>query len=111
MQQEAGRNTGLLFYEDISASLLSNPTLMDWIEIAGHTGALLSSITFVPQVYKVWKSKSAKDLSVWMILIVTTSTIVWLVYAFALNLLPVILANGFIMCLSFLLLFFKVKYG
>ena len=84
---------------------------MNWIEIAGHTGAVLSSITFVPQVYKVWKSKSAKDLSVYMILIVTTSTMVWLVYAFALNLLPVILANSFIMCLSFLLLFFKVKYG
>ena len=84
---------------------------MDWIEIAGHTGAVLSSMTFVPQVYKVWKSRSAKDLSIYMILIVTTSTFVWLVYGVSLTLWPVILANGFIMCLSFLLLFFKLRYG
>jgi len=83
---------------------------MDWIQIAGHTGALLSSITFVPQVYKVWTSKSVRDLSLTMMLIVFTSTIIWLVYGVALNLWPVILANGFICVLSMLLIYFKLTY-
>ncbi|HNP08290.1 MAG TPA: SemiSWEET family transporter [Cyclobacteriaceae bacterium] len=83
---------------------------MDWIQIAGHTGALLSSITFVPQVYKVWTSKSVRDLSLTMMLIVFTSTIIWLIYGVALNLWPVILANGFICVLSVLLIYFKLTF-
>ncbi len=83
---------------------------MSWIEVVGHVGAFLSSITLIPQVYKVWKTKSVNDLSLNMMLIVFTSTIVWLVYAFALMLWPVILANGIICFLSTLLIYFKFAY-
>ncbi|WP_051052749.1 SemiSWEET family sugar transporter [Fulvivirga imtechensis] len=84
---------------------------MDWIEIVGHLGALLSSITFIPQVYKVYKSKSVGDLSLYMMLIVFSSTLVWLVYGIALTLWPVILANGFICFLSTLLIYFKFAFA
>ena len=83
---------------------------MSWIEVVGHVGAFLSSVTLIPQVYKVWKTKSVNDLSLNMMLIVFTSTIVWLVYAFALMLWPVILANGIICFLSALLIYFKLAY-
>lgn len=83
---------------------------IDWVQVAGHAGALLSSLTFVPQVYKVWKSKSARDLSLTMMLIVFTSTLIWLIYGFALNLWPVILANGFICVLSIMLVYFKLTF-
>lgn len=83
---------------------------MSWIEFVGHFGAFLSSVTFIPQVYKVWKTKSVNDLSLAMMLIVFTSTIVWLVYAFALMLWPVILANGIICFLSTLIIYFKIAY-
>lgn len=84
---------------------------MSWIEVVGHVGAFLSSVTLIPQVYKVWKTKSVNDLSLNMMLIVFTSTIVWLVYAFALMLWPVILANGIICFLSLLLIYFKLSLG
>lgn len=83
---------------------------IDWIQVAGHTGALLSSLTFVPQVYKVWKSRSARDLSLTMMVIVFTSTLIWLIYGFALNLWPVILANSFICVLSIMLIYFKLTF-
>ncbi|HMP99365.1 MAG TPA: SemiSWEET family transporter [Cyclobacteriaceae bacterium] len=83
---------------------------MDWIEVAGHTGALLSSITFLPQVYKTWKSKSAGDLSLVMMLIVFTSTLVWLYYGVSLMLWPVIIANGIICALSAMLIYFKLSF-
>jgi len=83
---------------------------MNWTEIAGHTGALLSSITFIPQVYKTWKTKRAGDLSLNMILIVFVSTIVWLTYAISLNLWPVIVANSAICVLSISLIYFKFVY-
>ena len=83
---------------------------MDWIEVVGHLGAFLSSVTFIPQVYKVWKTRSVNDLSMTMMLIVFTSTIIWLVYAIALNLWPVIVANSIICFLSLLLIYFKVAF-
>ncbi len=84
---------------------------MNWIEFVGHFGAFMSSVTFIPQVYKVWKTKSVNDLSLTMMLIVFTSTIVWLVYAIALMLWPVILANSIICFLSLLLIYFKFAYS
>ena len=68
---------------------------MDWIEFVGHVGAFLSSVTFIPQVYKVWKTRSVNDLSLTMMLIVFTSTLIWLVYGIALMLwCPLCLYSG-----------------
>lgn len=83
---------------------------MNWIEIAGHTGALLSAITFIPQVYKTWTTKSAKDLSLTMMFIVLFSTIIWLYYAISLMLWPVIIANVIVGLLSLLLIYFKFTF-
>ncbi|MEK7200288.1 MAG: SemiSWEET family transporter [Bacteroidota bacterium] len=83
---------------------------MPWIEYVGLFGAFLSSITFIPQVWQAWKTKSVGDLSLGMLLIVFTSVIVWLVYGFYLNLLPVIIANSIIFLLSILLLYFKFTF-
>jgi MtN3 and saliva related transmembrane protein len=83
---------------------------MTWVEIVGHFGSFLSSVTFIPQVYKTWKSKSASDLSMLMLLIIFTSTIVWLTYGVALDLWPVIVCNSVICALSLLLIFFKLSF-
>ncbi len=83
---------------------------MNWIEIVGLAGAALSSITFIPQVYKAWQTKRVGDLSLSMVMIVFTSTIVWLIYGIALGLWPVILANSFICFLSGLLIYFKLTF-
>ena len=84
---------------------------MDGIELIGHAGAFLTSVTFIPQVYKVWQTKSVNDLSLTMLFIILTSTIVWLVYAFALMLLPVILANSIVFILDVMLIYFKFAYA
>jgi MtN3 and saliva related transmembrane protein len=83
---------------------------MEWVEIVGHFGAFLSSVTFIPQVYKAWQSRSVGDLSLLMMFIVFTSTIVWLVYGVTLNLWPVIIANGIICVLSLTLIYFKFAF-
>jgi MtN3 and saliva related transmembrane protein len=86
---------------------------MNWdqiIEWVGLFGAFLSSVTFIPQVWLAWKTKSVGDLSLGMLLIVFTSVIVWLVYGIYLNLLPVIIANSIIFILSLVLLYFKFTF-
>lgn len=83
---------------------------MDWIEATGLFGSFLTSITFIPQVYKTWQSKKAGDLSLAMLLIVLTSCIVWMTYGVALSLRPVIIANGVIGGLSVVLIYFKLTF-
>lgn len=83
---------------------------MDIIEASGHIGSILSSITFVPQVYKVWKTRSANDLSLTMMLIVFLSTVIWLVYGVGNRLMPVIICNGIICFLSLMLIYFKWRF-
>jgi len=84
---------------------------MNWIDFTGYVGSFLSAITFFPQVYKSWKAKSVGDLSIWMILIVISSTIVWLVYAFNIPKGgPVIAANIVVLSLALVLFYFKLTF-
>lgn len=84
---------------------------MDWIEYIGLLGSAISSITFMPQVYQVYKTKSVGDVNLTMLLIVFISTIIWLIYGIGKGLLPVILCNSIICLLSLLLIYFKISYG
>ena len=83
---------------------------MDWTEVIGLVASAFSSITFMPQVYKAWKTKSVGDLSLSTIFIVFFSTIIWLVYGIGRGLLPVIICNGIICFLSVILLYFKYSF-
>lgn len=83
---------------------------MNWTEAMGYVGTFLTCVTFVPQVYKTWQTQKAGDLSLTMLLIVVTSTVVWLIYAFGQMLWPVIIANSIVFFLSLLLVYFKLTF-
>jgi len=83
---------------------------MNFIDIVGLLGAFLSGVTFFPQVYRTWKLKSAKELSLVMILIILLSNIVWLIYAFNKQDVAIISANFFVGSCALTILYFKVKY-
>ncbi|MES2777691.1 MAG: SemiSWEET family transporter [Bacteroidota bacterium] len=83
---------------------------MHWTEIVGLTGSFLSSVTFIPQVWQAWKTKSVGDLNLTMMLIVATSCVVWLVYGVALMLRPVIICNSIIFLMAVLLIYFKFSF-
>jgi MtN3 and saliva related transmembrane protein len=82
----------------------------NYIDLIGYFGSFLTSITFIPQVYKTWQTKKAGDLSLTMLFIVLFSCAVWLVYAVALMLWPVIIANSIIGALSLMLIYFKLTF-
>jgi len=83
---------------------------LNWIDYLGLFGAFLSSITFLPQVYKAWKTKSVGDLSIWMILILLANVSTWLIYGLVKNDFAIIIANSIILFLSLLMLFFKFSF-
>ncbi len=82
-----------------------------YITAIGLVAASLTTIAFLPQAIKTWRSKSAKDLSLGMFGIFTTGVLLWLIYGLLVNDLPIILANTFTLLLSSFILFFKIKHG
>jgi MtN3 and saliva related transmembrane protein len=81
-----------------------------WADYLGLFAAFLSAITFLPQVLQAYKTKRVKDLNIFMLLIVFSSVIIWLIYGIAKGLMPVIIANGVILVLSGILLYFKATF-
>ncbi|MFM7837947.1 MAG: SemiSWEET family sugar transporter [Chitinophagaceae bacterium] len=83
---------------------------MDWITVIGYLGVFLSSITFIPQVWQAWKTKSVGDLSFWMIIILLGNVSTWLFYGIYKGDHPIIVANSIILVLALLLFYFKLVF-
>lgn len=79
------------------------------IEIVGLIAATLTTISFVPQVYKIWKTKSAEGVSLTMFLLFFTGVLLWLVYGVYLNSLAMIVANIVTAVLSIIIIYYKLK--
>lgn len=80
-------------------------------EVLGLVAGTLSCITFVPQIFKTWKSKSVKDISVMSFMIVVVSTLIWLSYGIIKQLPSVILTNVVVCISAMVMLLLKWKYG
>ena len=83
---------------------------METIDIIGLFGAFLSGVTFLQQVYRTSKLKSARDLSLTMVLIILLSNVVWLIYAFEKQDVAIIAANFFVGSCALIILYFKLKF-
>ena len=80
------------------------------INYVGFFAAFCTTIAFVPQASKVYKSKSTKDISLYMFLILTIGVLSWLRYGVIISNLPVILANALTLALSLFILIYKLRY-
>ena len=83
---------------------------MHYMEIIGLIAATLTTAAYVPQVYKTWKEKSTKDISLSMYAVLLLGVLLWLVYGIYLESLPIILSNIITSILLLFMLFMKLKY-
>ena len=83
---------------------------MTGIQILGMLAGTITSITFLPQVIKVWKSRSAKDLSLVMLVLLMIGVSLWLVYGLVIVDGAIIYTNSMVLLMTLILLFFKLKY-
>ena len=83
---------------------------MFW-EIVGLLAAFLTMFGFLPQVIKIYRTKSVRDLSLPTILQFTVGILLWLAYGIHLKNFVIILANSvtFLILLAALVLFLKYR--
>lgn len=83
---------------------------MEPIEILGLVAGTITSVTFLPQVVKIWQTKSAKDLSLMMLLLLMLGVVLWLIYGLVVMSAAIIYTNSMVLAMSLIMLYFKLRF-
>lgn len=78
--------------------------------LLGLIAGTLTTIAFLPQLLKTWKSKSAKDVSLVMMATFCLGVFLWIVYGLAIKAMPIIVCNVVTLVLALLILILKIRY-
>lgn len=84
---------------------------MNMVEIIGSVGAACTTLSFVPQVLQIWKTRSAKDVSLPMYITFMVGIICWFTYGLMLNAWPIIVANTITFVLALAVVVMKLRWG
>jgi len=80
------------------------------INAFGSVGALCTTIAFLPQLLRVWRRKSAKDISLSTFLLFSFGVFSWLIYGLGIGSIPITVANAVTLGLALTILFLKLRY-
>ncbi|MFA5367481.1 MAG: SemiSWEET transporter [Dehalococcoidia bacterium] len=81
---------------------------MIWL---GYLAGALTTFSFVPQIIRVFKTRSAHDISLWFNTMLFAGILLWLAYGICSKLTPVIIWNAIAAVLTCTLLYAKIRYG
>ena len=77
--------------------------------LIGGVAGVLTTISFVPQVVKTWKTKRADDISMGMLVLFVTGVALWLLYGLMVGAAPVIAANSVTVVLALVMVILKAR--
>ncbi len=83
----------------------------DTTSLIGLAAAFCSTIAFLPQAIKAWRSRSTQDISLVMFLVLVTGIALWLIYGVLKEDVPLIAANTVTLLLAGSILACKLRYG
>ena len=84
---------------------------VNYINLFGFSAALLTTIAFLPQLYKTWKTKSADDVSLTMLISFLIGIICWIIYGLKINSIPILISNIITFIFNFSILILKITYS
>ncbi|MHB8535066.1 MAG: SemiSWEET transporter [Sulfuricaulis sp.] len=83
---------------------------MEFTNTLGVLAGVLTTVAFIPQVAKTWRSKYTRDISLGMFAIFSLGVLLWMLYGIQIGSMPIVVANAVTLGLSLTILFFKIKY-
>jgi MtN3 and saliva related transmembrane protein len=106
-------NTYELLLKNFEATMASiDEQIMNTLAaVVGFVAGVLTTIAFVPQVIRIWRTRSTKDISLSMYALFTLGVLLWFVYGILIVSWPVIVANGITLVLALSVLAMKLKFG
>jgi len=82
--------------------------MFTWLGVAAGT---ITSIGFIPQLFRGYKTKQLDDISYWMPLVLAFGMSLWLMYGILRDDLAIIIANTFGVVCNLLLILMKKSYS
>ena len=76
----------------------------------GSVAAFCTTLSFLPQLVRVWRRKSARDISLAMFLLFSFGVACWLVYGLGIGSAPIVAANAITLALALAILVLKLRY-
>jgi MtN3 and saliva related transmembrane protein len=83
---------------------------MTGVDILGYSAGAITSLTFLPQVIKTWKVKSAKDISLLMFVIAAINEVMWIAYGILLDNRVITLTNIIVLSMALTMIYFKLRF-
>lgn len=83
---------------------------LDTVKLIGYTAALLTTISFLPQVVRTIKTRLTRDLSFGMLFLLLVGNSVWLIYGLLSHQMPIIAANVVTLIFVITLFIYKTIY-
>jgi MtN3 and saliva related transmembrane protein len=88
---------------------LNKILIMNMETVIGYLAAGCTTIAFLPQAIKVYKTKHTKDISLLMFLLLNVGLVLWLTYGLMIESIHIILANAVTIVMSVYILAIKIK--
>jgi MtN3 and saliva related transmembrane protein len=80
------------------------------IDALGLVAGVLTTTAFIPQILKIYRTKSGQDISGRMFSLFSAGIVLWLIYGIALRSLPIILSNVVTLALCVIIIALKIRY-
>ena len=84
---------------------------MNNANIIGVIAGVLTTISFLPQAIKIYRTRHTRDLSLPMYIVLFIGVFLWLCYGVMVHSYPIIIANAVTMAIDLYILIMKVKCG
>jgi MtN3 and saliva related transmembrane protein len=81
------------------------------VSIIGYVAGTCTTLAFLPQVIRTWKTRSTEDISLGMFSLMVFGIALWLFYGVVTDDWPLIIADGFSLFLAAMILSMKVRFG
>lgn len=78
-------------------------------DLIGYLAAVCTTVSFIPQAWKVYKTREVEAISLWMYILFCAGVFFWLIYGWLIDSWPVTLANAVTLALASFILGVKLK--
>jgi MtN3 and saliva related transmembrane protein len=84
---------------------------LDWKELLGFIGGALITVGFIPQVWRLFQLKSAREISLPFTVLFLLGAVFWLSYGISIAKPSIILWNAISLVIMGAMIYAKLKYG
>ena len=78
--------------------------------VIGYTAALFTTFALMPQIIRVWRLKEARDVSIYLPVMISIGSALWILYGLLIAETPIVVANAVSLIIGLITIYTTMKY-